>query len=123
MRRGALRRAIDASEYDVLVVINLDPTESEGGQAIPEEQFVYMGNFKRWRGPLDFADWRSVVRAVYHHEVAHLWGWRHDWSRRCREGGAAYAPFVAAPVLFGWEDVDGDGLAEILDSTPYGRVQ
>lgn len=36
---------------------------------------------------------------------------------------AAYGPFIAPPVLFGWEDVDGDRVPEILDSTPYGRSQ
>src|SRR5262249_33583895 len=32
-----------------------------------------------------------------------------------------FEPFLAAPVLFGWEVVDGDGGPEILDATPYGR--
>ena len=32
-----------------------------------------------------------------------------------------FEPFISAPILFGWEDVDGDGIPEILDDTPYGR--
>jgi hypothetical protein len=32
-------------------------------------------------------------------------------------------PFITSPILFGWEDVDGDGVPEILDDTPYGRAR
>ena len=39
-----------------------------------------------------------------------------------RTGRLAVARFIAPPILFGWEDVDGDGVPEILDSTPYGRA-
>jgi hypothetical protein len=53
--------------------------------------------------------------------MAHLWGWDHEWSRRCGRAPMPFAPFPAATQLFGWEDVDGDGVPEILDPTPYGR--
>jgi hypothetical protein len=32
---------------------------------------------------------------------------------------SGFEPFFVPPVLFGWEDVDGDGTPEIFDDTPY----
>jgi hypothetical protein len=70
---------------------------------------------------LDQKDWQSIARTAYHHEMAHLWGWEHEWSVACTRAADRSRPFLADPVLFGWEDVDGDGVPEILDATPYGR--
>jgi hypothetical protein len=81
-----------------------------------------MGNYSRWSRPLTGTEWINVANAVYHHEVAHHWGWAHDWTLQCK-GQVTYQPFIAPPVLFGWEDVDGDRVPEILDTTPYGRSQ
>ena len=80
-----------------------------------------MGNYGRWAAPLSERQWTSVARAVYHHEVAHYWGWEHGWSPSCGATRLGFEPFIASPVLFGWEDVDGDGVPEIVDDTPYGR--
>jgi hypothetical protein len=115
----------DAADYDVVVSVNIDPTTTEGGFASIGGDFVYMGNFLQSTSPLTASDYGFVARAVYYHEFAHLWGWpgTHDWTE-CHSAGLdpfGYRFFVP-PLLLGWEDVDGDGVPEILDSTPYGRA-
>jgi hypothetical protein len=118
--RAWARRRIGDTVYHLIIVINLDPTKDEGGFAAPDTNSVYVGNFGQWDKPLDAVQWSAVANTAYHHEVAHLWGWSHDWSPTCG-GVRSYDPFMAPPILFGWEDVDGDGVPEILDKTPYGR--
>ena len=83
-----------------------------------------MGNYSRWSRPLTTAEWVNVANAVYHHEVAHHWGWpgSHDWAPSCGRQPANRLSIVPA-ILFGWEDVDGDRVPEILDATPYGRPE
>lgn len=118
-------RGYDAAAYDVVVSVNMDPGLTEGGFATGSGEFVYMGNFLQRTSPLTASDFGFVARAVYHHEFAHLWGWpgTHDWTS-CHSAGQdpfGYR-FLVPPVLLGWEDVDGDGVPEILDSTPYGSA-
>ena len=122
VRTAAVRNGVPAVPYEFTVSINLDPARSEGGFA-GAGGFVYLGNYGRWSRSLSAAEWIDVANAVYHHEIAHHWGWpgSHDWAPQCR-GPAAYQPFVVPPILFGWEDVDGDRVPEILDATPYGQV-
>jgi hypothetical protein len=111
------RRRIDVDGYDFLVVVNPDPDVTEGGGSYPGSAapyYIYMGNFNAWTAPLTQADLTAIARASYHHEIGHYWGWQHDWS--CMNDG----PFITNPELFGWTDTDGDGVPEIIDSTPYG---
>jgi hypothetical protein len=108
--------------YDFVVVLNPDPDRPEGGFAAfgtAAPHFVYMGNYGSWSSPLSGAAFVNVAAAAYHHEIGHHWGWRHDWTD-CADA-SAWSPFITAPVLFGWEDTDGDGIPEILDTAPYGR--
>lgn len=119
VRQVAETKGIDPAGFNYIVSVNLDPTKTEGGFA-GADGFIYMGNFGPWLRRLTPAEWASVARAVYHHEVAHHWGWTHDWAASCNSD-ETIRPFVVPPVLLGWEDVDGDGVPEILDSTPYGR--
>jgi hypothetical protein len=123
VRAAVERSGLPTAPYRFVVSVNLDPTRAEGGFA-GAGGFVYMGNYGRWSYSLSAAEWVNVANAVYHHEVAHHWGWpgSHDWARQCR-GQAVYLPFIVPPILFGWEDVDGDGIPEILDATPYGRLR
>jgi len=122
VRAAVERGGLPTEPYQFIVSINLDPTRAEGGFA-GADGFVYMGNYGRWSQALTAAEWVNVANAVYHHEVAHHWGWpgSHDWAPQCH-GQAAHRPFIVPPILFGWEDVDGDGVPEILDATPYGRL-
>jgi hypothetical protein len=120
-------RGISASGYDFLMSIHIDPFVSEGGVAFPDVSlkpgFLAVGNFNSFRAPLTAGNYRSFASTAYHHEVAHHWGWpgTHDWSPSCGGFQPPYRPFIAEPTLFGWEDVDGDRIPEILDPTPYGR--
>ena len=120
-------RGIPVSGYDFLMSVHIEPSVSEGGVAFPDvfnkPGFLAVGNFALFKGPLTAANYRSVASTAYHHEVAHHWGWpgTHDWSPSCGGFDLPYRPLIAEPSLFGWEDVDGDRIPEILDSTPYGR--
>jgi hypothetical protein len=110
--------------FDFVVAINLDPARSEGGFAETRTGFVYVGNYGPWKQPLTPGAWQQIARTVYHHEIGHHWGWpgTHDWARPCDRRRPWPEPFVAPPALFGWDDADGDGIAEIVDGSPYGRV-
>lgn len=105
--------------YNILASVNADPARSEGGFAAAT--FLYMGNFSAFPTPMEKAHYVSLARALYHHEVVHAWGWpgSHDWATNC--SGLFGFNFRVPPVLLGWEDVDGDGVPEILDPNPYGR--
>ena len=111
-----------ADGYDIVASVNVDPAQPEGGFAIGSNRFLFMGNFGAFPSPMRSTDYVSVARALYHHEVVHLWGWpgTHDWATNCGAGTFGFN-FRVPPVLLGWEDVDGDSVPEILDSTPYGR--
>jgi hypothetical protein len=114
------RRGFAAASYHFVVSINLDPAQSQGGFA-GAAGFVYMGHYGRWSRPLTAQQWVNVAGAVYHHEVGHHWGWpgSHDWAPTCHRP-AVDQPFIVPATLFGWEDVDADGVPEILDANPYG---
>jgi hypothetical protein len=113
--RVALQRAGHAAETgQVLIVIDIDPTASAGGFASREQNFVYVGNYSNWKQFLSIRDWDMIAATAYHHEFAHLWGWAHDWAPSCGSRGREYAPFIAPPILFGWEDLNGDGQADIV---------
>jgi hypothetical protein len=109
------------SRFQIVMTINIDPTRGEGGLSRREQHSIYVGNYANWKTPLSARDWMSIARTAYHHEMAHHWGWDHDWTPICGGTPSGHDPFVAPPILFGWEDVDGDGVPEILDDTPYGR--
>jgi len=117
------QKGISAQGFDIIISINIDPGESEGGFA--SGTFVYVGNYAGWQGPLTAGDMSQIAATAYHHEVGHIWGWTgtHDWAPSCGDTDLGFDPFSAPPILFGWEDVDGDGVPEILDPTPYGRSQ
>lgn len=112
---------ISAGGFDIIMSINIDPSELEGGFAAGA--FVYVGNYWPWEEPLTAHGMYDIASTAYHHEVGHVWGWpgTHDWSGSCGTTDLGFKPFIVAPILFGWEDVDGDGVPEILDATPYGR--
>ena len=121
VRDAAARKGVPVDTFQFIVSINIDPLRPQGGFA-GSDGFIYMGNYSRWSRALTLAEWINVANAVYHHEVAHHWGWpaAHDWSRECG-GQSTQRPFIVAPILLGWIDLDGDAIPEILDPTPYGR--
>jgi hypothetical protein len=110
------RRGIDVDGYDILVVMNPDPDGTEGGISDPGTPAPYYIYVNTRPTLLTQADLTAIAETAYHHELGHYWGWKHDWT--CAYDG----PFITDPSLFGWTDTDDDGVAEIIDSTPYGRV-
>lgn len=116
-KRAAEQAGIRVGDYQVFVTLDLNPGKVSGGQAnLLTRRSVYFG--VRAATPLTEKQWHSVAASIYHHEIAHLWGWEHDWAQDCTR--TQYVPFITNPVLFGWEDLDGDGIPEISDTSPYG---
>ena len=118
VRATAARHGLRATDYQIVTAVDMNPDISAGGFSLTlPERFIYMGNFSNWRAPLGETEWRQVARAVYHHEMAHHWGWpgTHDWTLGCEpERTEDWRPFIVPPMLFGWEDLRGDHIPEIL---------
>jgi hypothetical protein len=122
VRSAASRKGLSPERFDFVIVIDPNPAQSAGGLSMPGGD-IYVGNYSHWTTPLRAQDWMKIAWTTFHHEVAHQWGWVHDWSPTCGGTKLGFEPFIAAPVLFGWEDVDGDRVPEIIDQTPYGRAR
>jgi hypothetical protein len=125
VRMAAEHEGISIANYQIVMAIDINPHESFGGYSVPEERAVYVGNYSSWKTLLGAPQWKMIARTAYHHEIAHHWGWpsTHDWAGSCGSSKPDYAPFIAPPILFGWEDLDGDHVPEILSKTPYGSPQ
>ena len=110
--------------YDVPVVIN--PVPNRGDSVYSRDGDEHIVTIRcicgRWiEGTvLQLSD--SVVhglaRTLFHHEIGHAMGWQHGWG-----GGPRGTRLVTDPALLGWADVDGDGIVEALDPTPYGMLR
>ena len=119
----AREKGYEPEDYDILVTLDLDtqnPVSSSGtlhDGFTNGRNFVYMGFV--FGGQTGFADLSRLVgfltQKVYDHQIGHIFGWEHSWTRQ--DGGF----FITQPDLYGWTDVDGDGIREIEDPTPYGR--
>lgn len=119
MRTVAARRGHPPTSYQLIMSVDMSPAQQSGGHADLLNRSIYMGRFLQSSSLLAERDWQMVANAAYHHEVAHHWGWQHGWAPSCGKGGADYQPFIAPPVLFGWESRDGSGLPEISGTAPY----
>jgi hypothetical protein len=115
VRRALERHGASPASFAIVMTIDINPHRRAGGFSLLGERSVYVGNFSGSPTPLDEQQWLSVARAAYHHEVAHHWGWPgdHDWAATCGNG-AEFQPFFVPPLLFGWSDLDGDHVADIL---------
>jgi hypothetical protein len=121
VRETARRHGVSSADYQIIMAIDINPKEPAGGLSLLADKSVYVGNYGNWKTPLDSQKWTRVAATAYHHEVAHHWGWAHDWVVRCGGSTPEYAPFIAPPILFGWEDLHGNHVPEVLSETPYGR--
>jgi hypothetical protein len=123
VRTAMSAQGIDISGFDFVATLNPEAGDpAGGGLALPGDAapyFVYYGTGRALTSTLDVV---NAAATLYHHEIGHHWGWRHDWTPSCGGRVPPFAPFITNPVLFGWEDTDGDGVPEILDATPYGRA-
>lgn len=113
------KQGVDIKDYDIVALVDLNAAEPNGGFGVFQSRFVkigwFYGNIKNQTDELDRDKMKGVANAVYHHEIGHVWGWEHEWSDMDNTDF-----FITEPVLFGWEDMDGDGVPEILDKNPYG---
>jgi hypothetical protein len=72
---------LTATDYDIVMVINIDPDRSEGGRATPAtERSIYVGNFSHWKMELGPQEWRAIGRTAYQQLMAYFWGWQTDWT-------------------------------------------
>jgi hypothetical protein len=121
VRAAAQRHGVSADGYQIVMTIDINPKERAGWLSRLDEKSVYVGNDAPWHTPLDAPMWMGIARTVYHLEIAQQWGWAQDWVVGCGSGRVLkYAPFIAPPVLFGWEDLQGEHVPEILSAAPYG---
>lgn len=63
----------------------------------------------------------DMARALFDHELIHIFGWAHTWpdgdgSAPAQLNQGRWFPYA----LFGWTDSDQDGNLEILSEAPYG---
>lgn len=121
----------DPSQFDIIAQVDLDYNATAvwqygtrggialyGGCVQGGPTHVNMGLAITYQNHLD-----SVGGALYEHELTHLFGWSHLWPDGDGSGIAQLNKGLWFPYsLFGWVDADGDGIPEILDSTPYGMM-
>jgi len=119
VRALAERYGVGVHDVDAIAIIDINPSSGGGGSVIGGA--IVVNNFSYWKSPLDDRAWQAIARTTYHQLMLHHWGWQADWAPTCGGAHPWAEPFRAPPTLFGWEDVDGDGVPEILDTTPYGR--
>jgi hypothetical protein len=125
----------NAAAFDFVIQIDLDKDASYaarnasyvgpgGGLAIHNCEIEKLGPVNIWSSVTSAASVRGGLVMDLNHEFSHMFGMMDDWP---------FAPSVPGPgdgtaddwipyTMFGWTDTDGDGVAEILDSTPYGTA-
>jgi hypothetical protein len=137
---GALAQytGVDPSEYQWVGQVDLDSSHTArkawGGVASTSDGYAYAACPDK---PVDINTWIEVssldqltgeynmlTEVLLAHEVFHLFGYpaSHNWA--CTDGWTkdAYDQCGASKIpamLLGWTDMDGDGIPEILDPTPY----
>jgi hypothetical protein len=128
-----LASGLDPADFDLLVEIDLDKNNTITSQY--EGMGVSLGDgcrplgIRRTNIAFNVRDLNSLENAVpgsiFEHELIHAMGWMHWWPNQSGDSLSwvnsrkGWEP----SLLFGWTDVDGDGVIEILDSTPYGLIR
>ncbi|MBI5353419.1 MAG: Ig-like domain-containing protein [Chloroflexi bacterium] len=132
---------IDPSQYDILVQVDLDANDTsglikrtgsygfDGGGCIPSPNEVHMWIAISQKDQLSISASEPRLVNTLGHEILHTMGYPigltglHEWV--CGDGtqadGTDQCDQNNLPTLMmGWTDTDGDGVVEILDTTPYG---
>ena len=106
----------DTAQYGQFILIKLDPMNPDGG-AQSGNSLTVNYHFLKAEGfvKLSNAQMSALVGTTYRHELGHGFGWDHNWP-----GEKSTDSFITNPEYYGWVDVDGDGIIEILDPTPWG---
>jgi hypothetical protein len=124
----------DPSTYDFTMQIDLDAQatvstsqfpgtiEPGGGLALEACGTGKFGAINIWSSVPNAAEVQGGLVMDFNHELSHMFGMMDDWPYLRGAAGPAgsviddWIPYV----MFGWTDTDGDGIPEILDTTPYG---
>lgn len=118
---------INPADFNLLAQVDLSrenrsPESDSGGLSFYGNAGPQAERVTFWTSLSTKADMvNHLALVLFDHELAHCFGWIHEWS----VGDGGYVDHVdrssSIPALmFGWTDTDGDGVIEILDSTPYG---
>ena len=130
------RTGKDPSKYDFTMQIDLDAQaqystrnfpgvmEPGGGFALEACGTGKFGAINIWSSVTTAGNVQGDLAMDFNHELSHMFGMMDDYP---------YTPGVAGPngtqaddwipyTMFGWTDTDGDGVPEIIDSTPYGTA-
>lgn len=113
-RDFARQRQLNLEEYDIFLWMDLDPEHPGGGWGSWEARLAKVNWIYPEDPTLSEENFRGLAYAAYHHEIGHVWGWEHEWSDPYWD-----LDFITEPGLFGWTDLDGDGIVEILDPDAY----
>jgi hypothetical protein len=124
---------VDPAPYDFIIQIDLDAhntigqsewkgiLEAGGGIALQGCGPNSFGAANIWSVVSNAAEVRGVLVMDFNHEFSHLFGMMDSWpfTSGTLYDGTALDDWIPYD-MFGWSDADGDGVPEILDTTPYG---
>lgn len=121
------------ADFDLLVEIDLDKentiTREYDGVGVSFGDGCRPSGSRRTNIAFNIRDRNALVNSLsvslFQHELMHSMGWMHWWPNQ-RADGQSWVNSARGwepSLLFGWVDVDGDGIIEILDPTPYGLIQ
>jgi hypothetical protein len=130
------RTGLDVMDFDLVAQVDLDNDETlsqnTGGlgwalfgcqHSGPEDVNLYLTVSNR-SITSGFTLTDALAGSLLDHEFSHDLGWMHWWptgdgsAMAQNEWNLGHSCFPE--LLFGWVDVDGDGVIEIQDPTPYG---
>lgn len=117
--------------YDLLFEVDLDPYKRSMSKYHAHAGGMSFGNrckpggqegVNAFMAVADSADLDFVGEGLYQHELHHLMGWSHSWPSGTElDSVIDIEKSLPLPsLLYGWRDIDGDGVVEILDPDPYG---
>jgi hypothetical protein len=125
----------DAADYDLIMEIDLDPEvsfaarnypgvlDTGGGLAMQGCDAPFFGAINIYSVVDDESTIEGALVMDFNHELSHFFGMVDNWpfspSGIPGPSGQPVDDWIAYPMM-GWTDVDGDGVIEILDPTPYG---